>query len=264
MARLQQFPPGNALDAGSRATEHLNFASCLQLRSVQPNNSENAMLRDKIIAALMAIAIAAGYCADARADGPTKSASILPDIPGVTTAKGGWTGGYVGVGGGYQVSDTELSIPAGSILDGLSGRGWTGDARIGFDWQPSASMPLVFGILGGYNLGGVKTEALNGAASATLDATWYVGGRIGVALPTNTLIYGGAAWQQAKGDLGGVFSGSATDEGIMYIAGIEQKVAPNITLGAEYSLSQYEFSAGPLAIEPDVHAFKVRLNFRTK
>jgi outer membrane immunogenic protein len=223
------------------------------------------MLRDKIVAWLAALVIAAGYfISSANADGPTKAGSILPEIPGVTTAKGGWTGGYVGVGGGYQVSDTEVSVPGISIIDGLSGRGWTGDARVGFDWQPSASMPLVFGILGGYNLGGVKTEAFNGVASATLDATWYVGGRIGVALPTNTLIYGGAAWQQAKGELGGVFSGSATDEGIMYIAGIEQKVAPHVTLGAEYSLSQYQFAAGPLAIEPDVHAFKVRLNFRTK
>ena len=218
----------------------------------------------KIALAGAAVAVVAGWCNDAMADGPTKTASILPDIPGVTTAKGGWTGTYVGVGGGYQVSDTEVSVPSLSLIDGLSGRGWTGDARIGFDWQPSASMPLVFGILGGYSLGSVKTEAFNGAASATLDATWYVGGRLGVALPTNTLIYGGAAWQQAKGELGGVFSGSATDEGIMYIAGIEQKVAPHVTLGAEYSLSQYQFAAGPLAIEPDVHAFKVRRNFRTK
>jgi opacity protein-like surface antigen len=50
----------------------------------------------------------------------------------------------------------------------------------------------------------------------------------------------------------------------MYIAGIEQAVAAGLTLGAEYSLAQYEFSAfdGDLSIDPDVHAFKVRLNWR--
>lgn len=219
------------------------------------------MLRDKIAAAIAVALLAIGYCASpANADGPTKTASILPAIPGITTT-GAWSGAYVGVGGGYQVSDTDLSVPGMSIIDGLSGTGWAGDARIGFDWQAGS---LVFGVLGGYNLGTVKTEAFNGTASAKLDATWYVGGRIGVALQTNTLIYGGAAWQEAKGELGGMLSGSATEQGIMYLAGIEQKVAPNITFGAEYSLSQYEFAAGPLSIDPDVHSFKVRLNFRTK
>ena len=206
--------------------------------------------------------------------GPDES----PLIPGLTAIKGNWTGVYVGVGGGYQIADTKLSLDAvaagpfnGAFLDGLSGDGWAGDARLGLDWQVSGS-PFVFGILGGYNIGAAESEAgfpliLGATVSATLTPTWYVGGRIGMALPTKTLVYGGAAYQQAKGELGGVLSGSATEYGIMYLAGLEQAIAPNFTLGAEYSLARYEFDVGCGAscnvnVDPDVHAFKVRLNWR--
>ena len=197
---------------------------------------------------------------------PAKAADLGdgPLIPGLTVGKSApWTGVYAGVGGGYQVADTEISVPSLSILDGISGRGWAADARLGFDWQPSGT-PFVIGVLGGYNLGEAEFGAFNGALTATLEPQWYVGGRLGLALPTKTLLYGGLAWQRAEGtvSLSGVGSASATEDGLLYLAGIEQSIGPHLTLGAEYSLARYEFAAGPLSIDPDVHAFKVRLNWR--
>jgi opacity protein-like surface antigen len=182
--------------------------------------------------------------------------------PLTATSATPWTGLYVGAGAGYQVADTELSVPGTSIVDGLSGHGWAADGRLGFDWQASGT-PIVVGVLGGYNIGEAEFKALNGAISATLEPTLYAGGRVGVALPTKTLLYGGAAYQQAKGTVTfGPGSASDTQNGVMYLAGIEQLVAPGLSIGAEYSLSQYEFSAGSLSIDPDVHAFKARLTWR--
>jgi outer membrane immunogenic protein len=224
---------------------------------------------DPVAVVLMAcgvVLLLVGFWAKpAKAEGIAKS-GLVP-IGEVVANTSQWTGLYAGVGGGYQVSDTSLSA-TGFSLDGISGRGWAGDARLGFDWQATGT-PFVVGLLGGYNIGEAKSEAHVGpaTASATLTPSWYVGGRLGFALPSKTLVYGGAAWQRAEGKLGGVLSGSATEDGIMYIAGIEQMVSPQLTLGVEYSLSQYEFCAncgtgGHINIEPDVHAFKARLNWR--
>lgn len=199
------------------------------------------------------------FKARAHADGlPSKIGSPIGEVSASGT---NWSGLYLGVGGGYQVSDTELSVPGGSLINGISGRGWAGDARLGYDWQFSGS-PFVVGVFGGYSIGDVESDVFNGAATATLTQTWNVGGRLGFVLPTKTMLYGGAAWQRAEGKLGGALSGSATDDGIMYVAGIEQVIAANLTIGMEYSLSQYEFSAGSLSIDPDVHAVKARLNWR--
>ena len=67
-----------------------------------------------------------------------------------------------------------------------------------------------------------------------------------------------------------------TLDGYMILAGGEMVIAPMWTLGAEYSWTRYDtfnmtqnFAAAPngparheLTVDPDVHAFKVRLNFR--
>ena len=57
--------------------------------------------------------------------------SMLGPLTATSTAP--WTGLYVGAGAGYQVADTELSIPGTSLVDGLSGHGWGADGRLGFD-----------------------------------------------------------------------------------------------------------------------------------
>ena len=217
----------------------------------------------KALAAIVVVVLFAIGVMSARAEGVDRAPPSFLPIGEVAKATG-WTGVYVGVGGGYQIADTELSWQGQSAINGISGRGWGADGRVGFDWQ-AAGTPIVIGVLGGYNIGEAEFDALGGVLSATLEPTWYVGGRVGIALQTKTLIYGGAAWQEAKGTVSANGqSVSATDQGIMYIAGIEQAVAPTLTLAAEYSLAQYDFSAfgGDLAIDPDVHAFKVRLNWR--
>ena len=197
-----------------------------------------------------------------------------PGILGIENVakKTGWTGVYIGVGGGYQVADIDVSALPGDWagIDGLSGRGWAGDARLGFDWHFTGS-PFVVGLLGGYNLGEAEFTAHLGpyGANATIEPTWYVGGRAGLAFG-KSLVYAGYAWQEAdaKGSLtfeGATFaSGSTTVNGHVLLVGLETVLAPQLTLGAEYSLAKYETITinDAVDVDPDVHAFKIRLNWR--
>jgi hypothetical protein len=99
------------------------------------------MLRDKIVAWMAALVIAAGYfISSANADGPTKAGSILPEIPGVTTAKGGWTGFGVGGYGSLINADTDETPSTG--LTGQSAGGMlSGSLQVG---------SMVFDVFGTY------------------------------------------------------------------------------------------------------------------
>ena len=190
--------------------------------------------------------------------------------------------------------------PADSILnaDGLGGKDWTYGVRGGFDFQPSGS-PFVIGILGGYGWGSVGgsfdyaiadfagIDNVKGA-SFSIEPTWHVGGRVGLVLMSKTLVYVGGAWAQAEASGAVTVSGSLTAptklastqtvDGYMILAGLETIIAPQWTLGAEYSYARYDTvnfvgdvmpapgttdgARHNLSVEPDVHAFKVRLNWR--
>ena len=218
-------------------------------------------------AAFVAILIVGGRAFAADKGGADGHILGIEDV----AKKAGWTGVYFSVGGGYQVADVSLSAYddlAG--INGLSGRGWAGDARLGFDWQLSGS-PFVIGLLGGYNIGEAEFTAHAGpfGVNATIEPTWYIGGRAGVAFG-KSLAYVGYAWQEAEaaGSISfmgtPVASGSTTVNGQVLLVGLETVLAPQLTLGAEYSLARYE-SIGigdHVSVDPDVHAFKLRLNWR--
>jgi hypothetical protein len=94
----------------------------------------------KIALAGAAVALVAGYCIPtAKADGPTKTASILPDIPGVT-AKGGWTGLGVGVYGSYLNADTD-TVPSIGLTGQSAGGTVSGSLQVG---------SMVFDVFGTY------------------------------------------------------------------------------------------------------------------
>jgi opacity protein-like surface antigen len=253
------------------------------------------MLKDKLKIALAGalVALGVGWCRDAMADGLPKG-GLLP-IGEVAKAGQGWSGIYLGAGIGYQIADTNLSLDAnvppfsGSIveIDGLSGRGWGYDGRLGYDYQIPNTM-FVIGILGGYRGGetefNVNTDfgGFGNVLNATMRQTWYAGGRLGIA-HGKSLFYVGGAWTKGEMDISiplfptacGNVQGlrcSQDVDGRMLLAGMEVQVAPQLTLGAEYTLTQYDtaniFSAtaGPNSIglnaDTDVHAFMLRLSYR--
>jgi opacity protein-like surface antigen len=183
-----------------------------------------------------------------------------------------WTSFYVSGGAGYGLAHTVVDAPTGYPganinIDGLSADGFVGDLRAGFDYQVP-NTPFLVGAFAGYNFGNMKFEAsisgIPGAVlSAKLEPTWVVGGRAGLVLPSKTLIYGGLAWQQAEGSLGGIGTGSQTEEAVVYMLGLEQAVLPNMKLGIEYNYAEYSFDvdAGtPVSVDPEVHTIKARLS----
>lgn len=258
------------------------------------------------IAAVVAVIVLAGIWLVWPSRASAADLGEGPLIPGIAATKAApWTGIYLGAGLGYQVADTNLTLDAASPgftgniveIDGLSGRGWGYDGRLGVDWQiPNTA--FVIGILGGYAGGetefnvnsdlpfGPKGAPLGNVLNATMEQSWYAGGRLGIA-HKNVLVYGGYAW--TRGDfnvsipaspglcsaalpVGMSLTCSQDVGGRMILAGIEVLINPQLSLGAEYTLAQYDtaniFSAvsGPnslsLDADTDVHAFKVRLNFR--
>jgi opacity protein-like surface antigen len=236
----------------------------------------------------------------ARAEGLPKTADssgFLPIGDIAKAAPGSWTGAYVGAGLGYQVADTNLSLDAHTVpfsgsllnLDGLSGRGWRYDGRLGFDWQfPNTG--LVLGILGGYGAGetefSVNTDLPlktgGNILNLNVEQNWYAGARLGYAF-NKSLAYVGYAWTQGEMSVSipaaptacGTVKGLSCNhdiDGTMFLAGIETMITPQVSLGAEYTLTQYDtasiFSATSgkdsiaLNADTDVHAFMVRLNWR--
>lgn len=256
-----------------------------------------------VLAVFMLAVIASALYNAASADGLNRSgkvadtsASILPLSDVGKAVQGSWTGVYLGVGLGYQIADTNLDLNvdtpqgSGSLLeiDGLSGRGWGYDGRLGFDWQIPGSA-FVVGILGGYRGGetefNVNTDLgnLGNVLNATMRQTWYAGGRVGIA-HGQALYYVGGAWTQGEMDISipvapnlcGNTAGlncSPDVDGYMLLAGMEAKLAPQWTVGLEYTLTRFDtaniFSADfvpnsnlSLDTETDIHAFMVRLNYR--
>jgi outer membrane immunogenic protein len=226
---------------------------------------------DRIAALIAAVVIAAGYFVSV----PAKAEGLLPlgKVADATGATSNWTGFYVGGGLGYQVGDTDVTayghgLPFAGTQ--ISANGWAGDVRAGFDWQIAGS-PIVVGVLGGYNFGEAEhnTFFMNDTIRASLEPTWYVGGRAGLAFG-KSLGYVGYAYQEADASLSTSFSegGSETVRAHVLLAGLETALAPQVTLGIEYSFAKYDdITIGDieclgLNLDPEVHAVKARLNYR--
>ena len=236
--------------------------------------------------ALGALAFALACHAAARADGLPGRAYSTKDTYAPAFS---WTGIYIGAGLGYQVSNTDADLNVGAVNvlggSGFSGKGWAYDARIGADWHIQ-NTPFVVGLLAGYN-GGETDFNIHGVAlspfnpiTAHIHQTYYAGGRVGLAFnQSRSLAYVGYAFTKADFDVGvpvaGVCAPAALQcshdlNGRMLLIGLETVIMPQVTIGAEYTFTDYSsanllpanLAAATLNVDPDVHAFKVRLNWR--
>lgn len=231
--------------------------------------------------AALALLVGCSTCADAAwADGLPQRAPYQYGYVGVkdrpAVAPFSWTGFYIGGGGGYGWGDTELSaaVPAVNV-QGLSSRGWSADARGGFDWQMGNS-PVVLGVLGGYNMGHQEFTASAGATTllATLTPTWYFGFRGGLAIQQTTLVYAGYAYSHADLAITGPIpcAGPVTCEhslnGHNLLLGLEKALSPNISFAVEFKHTwhdQAHLIAAPtnLNLDPSANEVKFRINIRT-
>lgn len=204
-----------------------------------------------------------------------------------------WTGGYIGVSGGYAATESFststpggglLAAPAGSFDTGLKPEGGFFGGHIGYNWQIPGSM-FVLGVEGDAFLSDIsdsRTILTFGPASigatSKLDKFGTVRGRLGVAVD-RALFYatGGVAigYNEATVDLalagfGARVFDSQTHVGWTVGGGVEYAFANNWTAKAEYKWvdlesKTYNFAPGiapGVEIHPSFHTVTAGISYK--
>lgn len=125
-----------------------------------------------------------------------------------------WSGCYVGGGGGYgwftqeNVTYLTTSVPRTALTSqwDTGGRGWFGTVQGGCDYQFSAGLPwnMVIGAFADYDFADIKGEPTNPwsglGGTEKMSSQWAVGGRLGVTVTPNLLVYFAGGYTEAHFD----------------------------------------------------------------
>ena len=187
--------------------------------------------------------------------------------PAVSTWTGFWVGAGVGYGfanhelGGEAFIDNEDFLLAGKAdLSGIGGEGWLGQIGGGYDFQLGDK--FLVGIFGDYTFSDIKSsvsvdgfggiDGLGGGGLAanyklTADSMWFVGGRAGMLVNPDTLIYGLFGYSQVnfegkfnydfcppEGGCGDTYKYDWDQGGLTFGGGMETKITEAITGKIEY------------------------------
>jgi hypothetical protein len=198
------------------------------------------LLRDKIAAVIAVAILAVGYCHDAFADGPTKTASILPEIPGVTV-KGGWTGCGVGVSGAGVIGQADFGAPVN-----ISSEGQLVSVLLACDVQAGQ---MVFGgaIEHGWFFGDLNKIGL--------DTDLTIRGRAGFLIAPNTLLFGHAGWSRVE------TTGAGSIDGWKFGPGISIKL-PNSSAFLDFRYDYGVWDSPFSGVDLTSHAAVVSLTFK--
>jgi outer membrane immunogenic protein len=180
----------------------------------------------------------------------------LPAAPAMVAPATSWTGCFLGGGGGWAVSKTEVSIPGFASLDGLGADGGTLFAGAGCDVQMGA---VVLGAWGDYTWDqdhDVTLTVFGGSASTGINERWAAGGRAGV-LVGPSLVYGLVGYTEADLDIG-------DHAGVVYGGGVELPIGSGFSIKGEYRYSDLESIryGGFVDVDPDVHEVRASLNYK--
>ncbi len=164
---------------------------------------------------------------------------------------GDWTQFYVGAGIGADaiVGEADIVSPAAGArahAEGVGGGDIGASITIGADYQ--LNRYIVGGPFAIYDWSNIETGAsvTDGTDTASaeilrVDGSWTVGGRAGVLVTKDTLIYGLVGYTQVKfNDITLVAPGQSmgidvpTAKGVTYGGGFEHKLSRNVSLRGEY------------------------------
>ncbi len=244
------------------------------------------MKKSLLAGVALAVLTAASASAADLARAPITKAAPVPYAAPVF----GWTGGYLGVAGGYSwdndfktsaVGGGLLGLAAGSINTGLNPNGGFYGGTVGYNWQIPNSM-FVLGVEGDAFLSDIndsKTITSVGAtsigATSKLDKFGTVRGRVGVAVDRSLFFAtGGLAVGyneatinvSAPGASARLFD-SQTHVGWTVGGGWEYAFANNWSAKAEYRYVElesknYNFAGAGVSIDPSFHQVLFGLNYK--
>jgi outer membrane immunogenic protein len=207
-------------------------------------------------ALLATAAFAASIGAASAADlGAGHVIPALPAVPAVLAPALSYTGCYLGGGGGYAISNTEVSVPGFLTIDGLGAEGHTFFAGGGCDLQMGA---VVVGGWADYTWDfdhDFTVSAFGGSVSTGLNERWAAGGRAGV-LVGGALAYGLVGYTDADLDIG-------DHAGVVYGGGVELPIGSGFSLKTEYRYSDLEtVRYSGVDVDPDIHEVRASLNYK--
>jgi outer membrane immunogenic protein len=176
---------------------------------------------------LMALSVVGAQAADLPRAAPAYKGPVAVPLYN-------WTGGYIGINGGYVWGQSDWGLLGGDAKP----NGGTIGLTLGYNWQGLGS-PWVFGIEGDINWADINGAFLNVACplGCSIKSDWFgtVRGRIGYAFDrVMPYVTGGFAYGNVKANINGIGTTSDTNFGWTLGAGLEGAIAPNWTAKIEY------------------------------
>lgn len=197
------------------------------------------------------------------------------------SAAGKFSGCHVGAAAGYSITNAKTTLDAAPnnllTIDGLGAEGMTGTLSVGCDMQFDR---FLIGVWGDYSFhdADIKLSALNGALTAGtgLDHSWAIGGRAGILLTYETLVYGLVGYTEATfNDMSAAVNGTTVGSvnvpdlsGWIVGGGVETKLPiPGMSLDLRYTAAMYDREDVGIAkgvsigFEPTVHTARVGVKY---
>lgn len=182
--------------------------------------------------------------------------------------KHSWSGFYMGLHGGIDMSSTEASVPGFLSIDGLSGNGHGYGVHIGYDHQFGM---IVVGIGADYTWSDSDFNITSPLAPATIiragiDESWSVYGRVGIdAGRVMPYVLAGYSEADASASILGTNIGSTTLSGLMVGGGFEMRISGGITLGAEYRYTMFDTEKvipDVIHLDTDRHEVRAKMSYK--
>ena len=180
-----------------------------------------------------------------------------------------WTGGYIGINGGYAWGESDWGF-----FGSTKPSGGTVGLTLGYNWQAMGS-PWVLGLEGDINWANIKGNFANMACpvGCSIKSDWFgtVRGRVGYAFDrVMPYVTGGLAFGDVNAQVNGIGTTSDTNFGWTVGAGLEGAIAPNWTAKIEYLYMDLGNTncgvllCGPLVSDIDFtsHVVRAGLNYK--
>ncbi len=210
---------------------------------------------------LASVAIATLMGAANAADMPRRAAMPTKAVPYVQTYN--WTGGYVGINGGYGFGRANFAAPVAT--GDFDTRGGMVGGTVGYNWQAGQT---VFGLEGDLDWANVRGDSACGAGVTCETRNNWLGtarGRVGYAFDRfMPYVTGGLAVGGVKNSVTGLGETSTTKAGYALGGGMEAALAGPWTAKVEYLYTDLGRTDAPASSEVRFKTNTVRagLNYR--